>query len=82
MKSISKVRYVLELNGAKAEVDVYEGALKGLITAEVEFITMERAQEFQVPDWFGEEVTYDKRYKNKNLASIENYKEQGVNPAS
>ncbi|MCM1219784.1 MAG: adenylate cyclase [Lachnospiraceae bacterium] len=79
IKSISKTRYVLEVNGARAEVDVYEGNLNGLITAEVEFISMERAQEFLIPDWFAEEVTYDKRYKNKNLASVKNFLQDGVN---
>lgn len=33
---------------------------------EVEFKTVEEAQEFQPLDWFGREVTYDKRYKMKN----------------
>ena len=78
MKSISKIRYVLAVNNAKVEVDVYEGALNGLITAEVEFLSMERAQEFIIPDWFSEEVTYDKRFKNKNLASIEKFADLGV----
>lgn len=78
IKSISKIRYVLVVNNAKVEVDVYEGALSGLITAEVEFISMDRAQEFVIPDWFSEEVTYDKRFKNKNLASIEKFADLGV----
>lgn len=78
VKSISKIRYVLAANNAKVEVDVYEGALNGLITAEVEFLSMERAQEFIIPDWFSEEVTYDKRFKNKNLASIEKFADLGV----
>lgn len=78
IKSISKIRYVLMVNNAKVEVDVYEGALSGLITAEVEFISMEHAQEFVIPDWFSDEVTYDKRFKNKNLASIEKFADLGV----
>jgi len=34
--------------------------------AEVEFNSEEDANNFIPPDWFGEEVTYDKNYKMKN----------------
>ena len=34
-----------------------------------EFPNKEKANSFEVPSWFGEEITYDKSYKNKNLAS-------------
>ena len=51
------------------EIDVYEGSLKGLITVEKEFPSEEEAANFTPPSWFGEDVTEEKRYKNKNLAT-------------
>ena len=59
-----------------AELDIYYGELEGLITVETEFKSEKEANEFIVPNWYGKEITYDKRYKNKNLArcSIEELK--------
>lgn len=34
--------------------------------AEIEFDSIEEAKSFKAPEWFGEEVTYDKNYKMKN----------------
>lgn len=68
---ISKRRYVLPLDEKlSAELDIYQGLLEGLFTVEVEFPSVDEAASFVCPDWFGEEITYDKRYKNKNLANI------------
>ena len=50
------------------ELDTFKGNLSGLLLAEVEFDSIEDADGFANPDWFGKEVTNDKRYKNKNLA--------------
>jgi adenylate cyclase len=45
---------------------VFEGLNKGLVIAEVE-LTHEKEQ-IVLPDWIKEEVTYDARYLNSNLA--------------
>ncbi len=50
------------------DVDIYEGALAGLIVAEVEFASEAAAQAFAAPGWFGAEVTEDRAYKNQQLA--------------
>ncbi len=50
------------------ELDVYEGALQGLLVAEVEFADADAAGAFVAPDWFGREVTEDRAYKNQRLA--------------
>ncbi len=50
------------------EVDVYEGELDGLAVAELEFDSERAAADFDAPDWFGEEVTEDRAYKNQQLA--------------
>ncbi|MEA2658813.1 MAG: hypothetical protein QOF64_1409 [Candidatus Binatota bacterium] len=42
--------------------------MEGLVLAEIEFPSREKSEEFKPPDWFGEEVTEDIRYKNQNLA--------------
>ena len=74
---ISKTRYYVSLNNnITAELDIYHGEFEGLITVETEFKSEKEANEFIVPNWYGKEITYDKRYKNKNLArcSIEELK--------
>ena len=66
---VLKKRYYVPIHhGYTAEVDIYEGALAGLITTEVEFPTMAEAQCFVPPVWFGKEVSEDKRYKNTSLS--------------
>ena len=51
------------------ELDIYHGQLDGLLTVEKEFRTIEEAERFTPPEWFGKDITEDKRYKNKNLAT-------------
>ncbi len=67
-RRIEKVRYEIHYKGALIELDVYEGALSKLVTAEVEFKTVAESTAFTPPDWFDEEITEDERFKNKNLA--------------
>jgi adenylate cyclase len=50
------------------EVDVFEGALAGIVIAEVEFDSEEAAAAFGPPAWLGDEVTGDPRYANESLA--------------
>ena len=50
------------------EFDVFEGKFAGLMLAEVEFSDETSANAFQAPEWFGEDVTYDRRYHNSNLS--------------
>jgi len=67
-KRVEKIRYEIPYQNSLIELDVYASALKGLLTAEVEFKTEKGSDEFVPPEWFGKEVTEDKRYKNQNLA--------------
>lgn len=67
-RRLSKTRHLVPLGGVVAEVDVYDGALAGLITAEVEFASVRESAAFVPPDWFGREVTGDARYANQSLA--------------
>lgn len=66
---VVKKRYKIPLyDNLVAELDVYDGELKGLKTVEVEFNTESEANGFVSPSWFGEDVTMDRRYKNTNLS--------------
>ena len=67
-RRIEKVRHTVEVEGATAEVDVYGGALEGLIVVEVEFDSEPAADAFNPPPWFGRELTGDKRWSNAALA--------------
>lgn len=68
-RRLEKDRYLIPYGDHTIEVDVYHGKLSGLIIAEVEFSSLRASEHFQVPAWFGAEVTEDARYKNKNLAA-------------
>ena len=66
---INKLRYRIPLdNELVAELDYYLDDLSPLVTVEVEFKSLEDANSFVVPTWFGKEITEDVRYKNDNLA--------------
>jgi adenylate cyclase len=67
-RRIEKVRHAVDVGGAAAEVDVYGGALDGLIVVEVEFESENAADSFRPPPWFGRELTGDARWSNAALA--------------
>jgi CYTH domain-containing protein len=67
-RRVIKTRHDVALGDLVAEVDVYEGALDGLLTAEVEFPDEASARAFVAPEWLGRDVTGDKRYANQALA--------------
>lgn len=51
------------------ELDIFEGAYQGLILAEVEFPTLEEAESFTPPAWFGRDVTFSGEYQNSKLSA-------------
>lgn len=65
---IEKYRYLYHEGGIVIEIDEYLEQLNGLFTIEVEFGSVEEAQAFLPPKWFGKEVTEDRRYSNFGLA--------------
>lgn len=68
-EAVHKNRYFIPLAGSlTAELDIYLQKLEGLVTVEVEFDTVEDAEKFTPPEWFGKDVTSDYRYKNSSLA--------------
>ncbi len=65
---VHKTRYEIPLGAYTAELDVYHGALDGLLTVEVEFPSVAESAAFVPPLWFGREVTDDPAYRNRILA--------------
>lgn len=63
---VEKIRYHEKLAGHVWEIDVFHGANKGLIVAEIELES--EAESFDRPAWIVGEVTDDPRYFNNNLA--------------
>ena len=66
---ITKQRYRIPLDKSHViELDIFHGSLEGVTLAEVEFSSVEEADSFIPPDWFGEDVTYDSRYHNSEMS--------------
>ena len=65
---IEKTRYYIPYNNYTIELDVYKGIFKGLVVAEVEFMTLDEANSFTPPDWFIEDISEKREYRNKILA--------------
>ena len=68
-RSLLKTRYLVPLDGGlTAELDVYDGKLKGLVVVEVEFASEDQMKSFIPPDWFGKDVTDEEFSANSFLA--------------
>ncbi|WP_264550938.1 CYTH domain-containing protein [Flavobacterium sp. N2038] len=63
---IEKTRYEIQAGKYVFEVDEFYGENEGLVMAEIELESEE--DDFEKPDWLGEEVTDDKRYYNAYLS--------------
>ncbi len=67
---ITKTRIVVPIqNSLKVEIDIYYDYLQGFLTAEVEFPNEKDANQFNKPDWLGEEIGY-KELSNRKLAEM------------
>ena len=67
--TIEKYRIIIPLeDGLKAEVDIFEKKLKGLIIAEVEFESVEQAKNFKMPSWFEKEVPHNE-FSNRKMST-------------
>ena len=66
---LSKTRYLIpEKQGLTIELDVFHDDYEGLLLAEVEFDSEEKANSYKPPAWFGEDVTYSTAYHNSTLS--------------
>lgn len=66
---IDKIRYMIPLDEKHvAELDIFQGVLTPLRLVEVEFESIEDANAFVPPAWFGDDVTNSGEYHNSNLS--------------
>jgi adenylate cyclase len=65
---IEKTRHHVVHDGRDWVVDVFAGALAGLVLAEIELAS--ETDEISLPPWLGREVTGDPRFRNAALAAI------------
>ncbi|MCH1480585.1 MAG: CYTH domain-containing protein [Crocinitomicaceae bacterium] len=65
LKVLKKKRFEVRMNKTLWEIDVFEGALSGLILAEVELQSEDET--FEKPPWLGQEVSHLAAYYNANL---------------
>ena len=70
-KLIKKRRYLIPYGNHTIELDVFSSPIKDMVLAEVEFGSVEEANDFTPPEWFGEEVTGDYHYSNSYLSQSE-----------
>ena len=68
---ITKRRYKIPLTEClTAELDIFEGSFEGLKTVEVEFESIDEANAFIAPDWFGQDVTMTGSFQNSRLSRL------------
>ncbi len=68
-KTIEKDRYSFNIKGAKkCEVNSFTSPKK-LNLVEVEFDSEEQMKNFKAPDWFGEEVSLDRKFNSFEIAN-------------
>ncbi len=58
------------------ELDIFKERLFGLVFAEVEFQSLEMADNFVKPDWLGRDVSDDKRYRNSSIVKLDKYSDE------
>ena len=69
---ITKTRYYIPIhNGLTAELDIFEGKFTNMTLVEVEFSSIDEANSFNPPEWFGKDVTHDGRFHNSYLSQID-----------
>ena len=64
---IQKTRHYIETPNHTWEIDEFHGRNQGLIVAEIELESED--EQFDIPEWVGEEVSDDPRYYNMNLVA-------------
>jgi len=64
--AVEKHRYRVPYAGHLWEIDVFTGENEGLVLAELELTS--ETEDFNRPDWLGEEVSGEKRYYNALLS--------------
>ena len=55
--TINKDRYIIPYKNHKIELDIFKEKYEGIIFAEIEFESVEIARKFELPGWFGKEIS-------------------------
>ncbi len=61
-KRFRKIRYEYDHKGNKAEIDVYQDDLKGLVVVDFEFSDQKKRAAFKMPDFCLADITQDKTF--------------------
>lgn len=77
---IYKTRYIIPLeDGLKVQIDRFKYFFDGVCWAEIEFENEEQVNTYQIPSWLGEDISNQKRVKNRYMAitakDIEEYRD-------
>ena len=68
---IEKDRYKIPLeDGYTLELDVFHGDFEGLIIAEIEFESIEKAESYKAPGYLSCDVSNIPKYQNSSLSSM------------
>lgn len=67
---IRKKRVLIPYSGHTIELDIFGEPFSDLIIAEVEFESVDEANDFVPPEWFDEDVTDRKEYRNAYLSRV------------
>jgi len=67
-KKVEKLRYKVKIDDQEAEIDVFQGELKGLILVDFEFNSKEEKSRFTKPDFCRAEVTQEQVFAGGYLA--------------
>ncbi|MDD3251012.1 MAG: CYTH domain-containing protein [Lachnospiraceae bacterium] len=67
---LKKRRYLIPISDSELtiELDLFSGDYEGLMLAEVEFASVDDANRFTPPSWFGPDVTLSGEYQNSRLS--------------
>ncbi len=71
---ICKTRYLIPYDKYTIELDIFSGNMTGLVMAEVEFDSVEEAENFNPPSWFTKEVTNDSAYHNSHFIYVDQFR--------
>ena len=65
---VVKTRHTVRVGDHLGEVDIFADDLAGLVLVEVEFDSVDDAESFEPPGWFGRELTDTHGWNNASLA--------------
>ncbi len=68
---ISKTRYIIPgPSGLTVELDIFKKIFDGIVLAEIEFASPSEAENFNPPDWFGDDVTRNIYFHNSYMSRM------------